>query len=200
MAIVVHFMEQMSQKSDDESFFISVSVGKPPAPPWRSLVQARQWSRCSSCRRSPWGCLRPHWEGHLWFVITVASCGGGNFPWLRLLFRVLFSAGVGASIKAAKTKVRTIPIRLAGRPTGGHRSLAIFLVELVKSWTRVAAYGMPPSAAAGKKPLILRIMGLRQAAVHIEPPLADKDLLVEDCPVGAEEGDRIERLSVLRLH
>ena len=28
---------------------------------------------------------------------------------------------------------------------------------------------MPPSAAAGKKPLILRIMGLRQAAVHIEP-------------------------------
>ena len=31
------------------------------------------------------------------------------------------------------------------------------------------------------------------------PPLADKDLLVEDCPVGAEEGDWIERLSVLWL-
>ena len=31
------------------------------------------------------------------------------------------------------------------------------------------------------------------------PPLADKDLLVEDCSIGAEEGDRIERLVVLGL-
>ena len=35
--------------------------------------------------------------------------------------------------------------------------------------------GMPPATAAGKKPLILRIMGLRQAAVHIEPDGHDED-------------------------
>ena len=34
---------------------------------------------------------------------------------------------------------------------------------------------MPPTATASKKPLILRIMGLRQAAVHIEPDGHDED-------------------------
>ena len=31
------------------------------------------------------------------------------------------------------------------------------------------------------------------------PPLADKDLLVEDCSIGAEEGDWIQHIGVLGL-
>ena len=48
-------------------------------------------------------------------------------------------------------------------------TIIIIMVILIIPTT----YGMPPSTATGKKTLILRIMGLRQAAVHIEP--ADYD-------------------------
>ena len=48
-------------------------------------------------------------------------------------------------------------------------TIIIIMVILIIPTT----YGMPPSTATGKKPFILCIMGLRQAAVHIEP--ADGD-------------------------
>ena len=57
---------------------------------------------------------------------------------------------------------------------------------------------MCPSVPQREKATFLSFSKTRQDNDH-SPPLADKDLLVEDCPVGAEEGDRIERLSVLRL-
>ena len=39
---------------------------------------------------------------------------------------------------------------------------------------------MPPTATASKKPLILRIMGLGQAAVHIEPGDNDDKINIDD--------------------
>jgi len=43
------------------------------------------------------------------------------------------------------------------------------------------------------------VVGGGQAAVHMEPPVADKDLLVEHCAVRAEEGHGVQtRVTVLQ--
>ena len=47
--------------------------------------------------------------------------------------------------------------------------LCILILTTITTIIIPTTYGMPPSTATGKKPFILRIMGLCQAAVHIEP-------------------------------
>ncbi len=43
--------------------------------------------------------------------------------------------------------------------------------------------------------VVERVELLRPHAVHVEPPVADEVLLVEERPVGAEEGDGVERVA-----
>ena len=57
--------------------------------------------------------------------------------------------------------------------------MAEYLIE-TDIITVIPTYGMPPTATASKKPLILRIMGLGQAAVHIEPGDNDDKINIDD--------------------
>ena len=68
----------------------------------------------------------------------------------------------------------------------------------ILDWLNLSVKKCVPLFPSVKRPRFLSFSKTKQDNDH-SPPLADKDLLVEDCPVGAEEGDRIERLSVLWL-